>query len=480
MTTPHMNKAARLPVCVDLDGTLIRSDLLYESLWAALRRNPLLSILVPLWLLRGRAILKQELALRGGPDVATLPYRETVLEHIQALREEGHKLLLVTASTTRLANRIAEHLGLFDDVLASDDQTNLKGANKQTVLVERFGERGYIYIGDSRADLPVWSSASEAILVAPSQRLVQQASNSTKVRTIIDSPPNTVYQLLKAIRPHQWLKNLLMIVPFLTAHLFNLADFATLLLAMFSFSLCASSVYLLNDMLDLESDRHHPRKRKRPFASGELSLVVGMLATPTLLLVAFSIAVLMLPQEFVQILAGYYALTLLYSSWLKRKEMLDALLLASLYTMRIVAGAAALSVEVSSWLLALSMFLFFSLALVKRYTELRTQLLRGESVAHGRGYQIGDLETIAQLGISSGNLTVLVMALYLNSDTVKQLYSQPQLLWLMCPLLLYLIGRIWLLTRRGRLHDDPVVFVATDANSLLVGALGATLFYLAL
>lgn len=475
-----MSQPKPLPLCVDLDGTLIRGDLLIESLMCLLRRQPWCLLLLPLWLLHGRAWLKQRLAELCPPNLAQLPYRESLLSYLKEQRATGRSLYLVTASDVTLARAVAEHLGFFDEVLASNGQINLKGPHKADALVERFGVRGFVYAGDAAADLAVWCRAAAAIPVAASERLYQNTVSVTRIETRIDPPPRIATALLRAMRPHQWLKNLLMLVPLLTGHSFTLEALQLALWAMLAFSLCASSVYLLNDLLDLESDREHPSKRNRPLASGALPPMIGLISAPLLLIAAFMVSLALLPLIFTLVLGGYYLLTLAYSLWLKRKEMVDVLLLASLYTLRILAGAAALEVEVSSWLLALSMFLFLSLAMVKRYTELLLQKKRGRLGADGRGYQTEDLETLSQLGIASGFLSVLVMALYLDSETVRKLYSEPQILWLLCPLLLYLIGRIWLLTRRGVVHDDPVVFVSRDRNSLLVAGVGAVLFWLAL
>ncbi len=469
-----------LPLCVDLDGTLLRSDLLYESLFALLRRNPFYLLLLPLWLLRGKAHLKRQIARRVRLDPALLPWHTPLLERLQQERAAGRRLILATASDQLLVTPIATHLALFDEVIASDGERNLSGAEKGRLLVERFGERGFIYAGNAPVDLAVWSHAASAWVVSPSPALQRAAARvAPAVEPLAPASGHWLLPLLRALRPHQWLKNLLLLVPLLASHSFSGEALGYALLAIVAFSLCASSVYLLNDLLDLEADRQHPTKVNRPFASGALPLQAGLLAAPLLLLVALLVA-LLLPLSFLAILASYYLLTLAYSFYLKRVELIDVLLLATLYTVRILAGAAAIAVTVSFWLLALSMFLFLSLALVKRYSELLTLRSRGEESAAGRGYRAVDLESLAQMGAASGYLAVLVLALYINSEEIRLLYQHPAVVWLLCPLLLYLISRVWLLARRDELHEDPLVFVARDRHSLAVAALGGVLFWLAI
>ncbi|WP_226859357.1 UbiA family prenyltransferase [Acidithiobacillus albertensis] len=284
----------------------------------------------------------------------------------------------------------------------------------------------------------------------------------------------------KALRVHQWLKNILVFIPMLLAHqISNVSLWANGLLAFISFSLCASSVYLLNDLLDLSADRLHPRKRLRPFASGELSMVQGIALIPLLLLAAFTIAALWLPTDFVIVLVVYYLLTVSYSFWLKAVVLLDALLLAGLYTIRIIGGMAATQIGPSFWLLTFSIFLFFSLALIKRYSELLALKQRGQLTTHGRGYHVEDLVMLMGFGVACGFMAVLVSALYINSDKVKVLYQHPAFLWLVSPILLYWISRIWLIAHRGGMHDDPVVFAAKDKGSWAVAAVIGGLLWLA-
>ncbi|HSE12555.1 MAG TPA: UbiA family prenyltransferase, partial [Rudaea sp.] len=422
------------------------------------------------WLLRGKAHLKREIAERTSIDVTTLPYEPRVLDWLRSETGGRHRVLC-TASDHKFADAVAAHVGGFDEVLASDGVRNLSGRNKADVLGERFGERGFDYAGNEARDLHVWSRARRAIVVNAPRALAQRAGRVSEVERVFERSDPSWRAWLRALRLHQWLKNLLVFLPLLTAHLMLVPD--ALLhstLAFFAFCLCASGVYLLNDLLDLDADRRHPRKRLRPFAAGSLPLGAGLAVAPLLTLAAFALA-LTISKLFALALAGYYALTLAYSFALKRIAMLDTVVLAGLYTIRIIAGTLALRIGVSFWLLAFSMFLFLSLAMIKRYTELRTLLRNGDARATGRGYAVDDLPLLQSLGAASGYLAVLVLALYINSTASVLLYRRPVVLWLLCPLLLYWISRAWLIAHRGDMHDDPVVFAVSDRTSRLLLAL---------
>jgi 4-hydroxybenzoate polyprenyltransferase len=465
--------AAMLPLCVDLDGTLIRSDLLLESFLLLLKRNPLYLFALPFWLLQGKAALKANIAARVHLNAQALPYNGPFLEWLTSEQTAGRSLWLCTAANARLADRVAAHVGLFTGVLASDDTTNLAGSTKATALVARFGHKGFDYCGNEHRDLAIWEQARGAVVVNAGARLQRAANKQSKVLHVFPSTGSRPAALLRALRPHQWAKNVLLFVPLLAAH--HAADSASLLaagLAFAAFSLCASSVYLLNDLLDLESDRAHARKSKRPFAAGDIPLVTGLFAAPGLLLVAFAIAA-MLPVKFLWVLCAYYLLTTGYSFVLKRVAVVDAMALAGLYTLRIIAGAAAVDVPLSFWLLLMSVFLFLSLALVKRFAELDALRRAGRLRAAGRGYVVEDLAILQSLGTSAGYLSVLVLALYINSPQIEPLYRHPKVIWLLCVLMLYWVSRVWMLAQRGRMHDDPVVFALRDRVSVAVGVLAA-------
>jgi 4-hydroxybenzoate polyprenyltransferase/phosphoserine phosphatase len=473
--------AALIPLVVDLDGTLLRSDLLLESALAYTRAQPL-GLLAPLrWLAGGKAHLKQRLAEAVEIDVTTLPYDQRVLDLIGRERAAGRRIVLATASHRLYAERIADHLQVFDEVLATEGQLNLSAERKRDSLLQRYGQAGYDYAGNSRDDLPVWATARHAYVVAAGAGVRRRAAAHGNVAAVLDGEPplQRLRTLLRAMRVHQWAKNLLIFLPLLAAHVAGEpARVLAGMLAFVCFSLCASSVYLLNDLLDLADDRHHQSKRQRPFAAGHLPLGMGIALTPLLLLAAFGLSLWLLPWRFGAVLLAYYVLTLGYSLYLKRVMALDAITLAALYTLRLIAGAAAFGVPLTFWLLAFSMFIFLSLALVKRYAELREARHRGDTAqARGRGYFPGDLEMISSLGAASGYLAVLVLALYTQDRATVALYSRPQLIWLACPLLLFWITRTWMLTHRGQMHDDPVVFALKDRASLLVGLLFALIFW---
>ncbi|WP_058088122.1 UbiA family prenyltransferase [Aquabacterium parvum] len=469
----------KTPLCVDLDGTLIHSDLLLESFLLLLKRNPFYLLLVPLWLLGGKARLKSEIAARVELNGGALPYTKPLLTWLQAQKEAGRPLWLVTASDHRVAQAVADHTGLFDGVLASDGKTNLAGGNKAAELVRRFGEQGFDYAGNHRVDLKVWAHARKAIVANASQGLVAAAGKLTEVVHVVPPLTGLIKSVAKALRVHQWAKNALVIVPLLAAH--RLSELPVLIdgaLAFLAFSLCASSVYLLNDMLDLEADRQHHTKCNRPFAAGRLSRVFGLLAAPTLLVVAWLISC-MLPAKFLQVLGAYYAATLVYSFGIKKVVMVDVLALAGLYTIRIVAGSAAMAIPLSFWLLMFATFIFLSLAIVKRYAELFVMRQQGKLKAKGRGYQVEDISLLQSLGTASGYLSILVLALYLNSPDIATLYSHPKIAWGLVPIMLYWISRIWMETHRGNMHDDPLVYALKDRTSLFTGLAAGVVLYLA-
>lgn len=462
-----------VPLCIDLDGTLVRSDLLIESALNVLGKNPFYVFLFGFWLLKGKANLKRRIAEIATLDADTLPYDTRVLEWVR--QQSGNRsTVLCTASDQRLAEAVAGHVGGFAAVLGSDGVRNLSGENKAKVLCDLYGEQGFDYAGNHSIDLLVWRHARRAIVANGSPRLVRRVQREYTVDKVFEPENRSLRTWVKALRLHQWLKNVLVFLPLLAAHrLFYADSVATAGMAFLSFGLCASGTYVLNDLLDLKADRRHVRKRKRPFASGALPLVQAIVVAPLLTIGAFIIA-LSLSMHFALILLCYVALTLAYSFRLKRVVMLDVVVLAGLYTVRIIAGTVAIRVEYSFWLLAFSMFIFLSLAMLKRYTELLGLLESGQQVAGGRGYGVDDLPLIQSLGASSGYLSVLVLALYINSTASEALYHYPHLLWLLCPLLLYWISRVWVVAHRGLMHDDPIVFAVTDRVSgfaLMVGVL---------
>lgn len=458
------------PLVVDLDGTLIRSDLLIESFLLLIKQNPFNLFFVLLWLLKGKATLKAEIARRVDIPVELLPFNQELIAYLRAEKTKGRQLILATASHQRYAHSVAQHLGIFDDVLASDESRNLSGSAKRAALTERYGEKQYVYAGNAAVDLNVWHHCSAAIVVA-SAALAKKAGNHCPVELHLPVPKPTLKVILKALRVHQWVKNALIFVPLLTSHMLTEPRGLLLgILAFFAFSFCASSVYFLNDLLDLNDDRRHATKRNRPFAAGTLSLLTGIIGTPVLLVLS-AIICWFLPLEFVAVLGLYYIMTVAYSFSLKRIVMVDVITLAALYTIRIIAGAVAVSVTLSFWLLSFSVFVFLSLAIVKRYTELMRLKEKSARKILGRGYQVEDLELLSSLGGSAGYISVLVLALYINSPEVKALYSHPQLMWPACMIMLYWVSRIWIIAHRGGMDDDPIVFALKDKISVVCGGL---------
>ncbi|MEP9396114.1 UbiA family prenyltransferase [Mesorhizobium sp. KR2-14] len=462
-----------IPLAVDLDGTLIAGDLLWESLFVLLRKNPLLVFMVPLWLLRGPAALKQAIAARIDIDAASLPYREELIERLRGERAAGRRIVLATGSPRKFAEAVAAHLGLFESVFATEGSENLTSGRKRATLVAAYGDGGFDYAGNSRHDLKVFDAARHALVVAPDRRAARwQAAHGGD---LIAAPRASLRTVLKMLRAHQWLKNTLIVVPMVLAHdYFQPGMLAACLLAFISFSAMASAIYIVNDFFDLALDRRHPTKRNRPFASGVLSIPFGMASVAVLLAISVA-AALFLPWEFGAVLAGYFVATTAYSLAVKRMLLIDVLTLAWLYTVRILAGAAATGVDVSFWLLAFSIFFFLSLALVKRYVELRsTELVPGERIA-GRGYRVEDQEVIAQAGMAAAFSATLVLALYIDSAAVRELYSHPWMVWPLAPVVLYLTMRVWILARRGEMDEDPVVFIIRDWRSQIMVAAGAAM-----
>jgi 4-hydroxybenzoate polyprenyltransferase len=469
------------PLCVDLDGTLIRSDLLLESFLLLLKRNALYLFAAVYWLLRkGKAGLKAEIAARVTLNPAALPYNKELLAWLKSEQAQGRELWLCTAANEKLANAVAGHLGLFSGVLASDPHNNIAGQRKADELVERFGRGGFDYCGNERRDLAIWRCAREAIVVNGTPALEREAGTVAAVVRTFPSGVKQLRAMIRALRPHQWAKNVLVLVPLFAAHrMGDLEAVVDAIAAMIAFCLCASSVYLLNDMLDLEADRAHARKSKRPFAAGDLSLSTGLVLAPALLAGAVLIAAF-LPGKFQIWLAAYYVLTAAYSFALKRLLLVDAVALAGLYTLRIIAGAGAATVALSFWLLLFSVFLFLSLAFVKRYAELDSLRRQKRLQAVGRGYHVEDLAVLQTFGAAAGYMSVLVLALYINSPDIQPLYHRPKLIWTLCVLLLFWISRVWMTTHRGAMHDDPVVYALRDRVSLGLGLVAAVTIALAI
>lgn len=473
-----------IPLVVDLDGTLIKTDMLGEMSNQYLIQNPLHLISMLLWLCRGRANLKAKLIERtlDRIDVECLPYNASLLVWLCQQKSSGRLLVLATATHERMAFKVASHLNLFDEVFATTDTLNLKGQLKANVLVGRYATHGFDYVGDSAEDMLVWQHARLAYVVSSSAKLIRKTQALVKNVRILKSERIGFFRsVVRAVRLHQSVKNLLIFVPLIAAHQWYVSTvLLNIGLAFIAFCLITSSVYVLNDLADVVADRHHVLKSKRPFAAGELPIITGWALWPLLAVAGFALAYQRLPFAFLLDVLIYFLIALLYARRLRQVVILDVITLAVLYSMRLVAGASAVNVPLSFWMLTFSMFIFLSLAFIKRYSELDA-LSRHASLParHGRGYKNEDLTIVAALGCSAGYLAVLVLALYIQDPNTATLYHQPRFIWLGCPLLLFWVSRAWLIAQRGEMHDDPIVFAITDATSWIVGLMFVLIFLVA-
>jgi len=487
------------PLCVDLDGTLVKSDTLVDTVIVLARQDPGSLLRFPKWIAEGKAPFKRKVSSLASLDVVHLPYNQPLLEYLRQQHAAGRQIYLATGADTLLAERVAAHLGIFAGVLASDGSVNLTGKNKLAAFQARFAD-GFSYIGNARPDVTLLTNCTHPMVANPHRSLLSglRAAGVQPVRTFTDSA-HPLKAWLKAIRLHQWAKNTLIFVPLLLAHVHVLGLSVAAGMAFLSFGLAASATYIVNDLLDLEADRHHPRKRRRPFAAGDLSPIAGVATILLFLVASLTIATLLPraisalspsvaldgPLKFLKWLAIYAVSTSAYSLWLKRMVLVDVIVLSGLYTIRILAGSAATGIPVSTWLGAFSIFFFLSLAFVKRFAELESLRLRSEATGKiavkGRGYRVSDLEQLRSFGTASGYASVVVFALYIgNLDAAAALYPHYGRLWLLVPVLLLWLSRLWLLASRGELHEDPVVYAITDKRSLALGAIVVAIVLLAL
>ena len=465
---PVGDTTVELPLCVDLDGTLLRTNSLHEAAVAAVLADWRVLFWLPFWLVRGRAYLKQELARRWRFSAARLPYSAALLRLLEAEHANGRRIVLTTAADRRIADAVAAELGVFDEVIASDGVNNLRGAHKAEALCGRFGERGFIYAGNDGTDHAIWQSAGAAIVVNAPASVARGAERQCPVVAVIEDEGSRTRASLRALRPYQWVKNVFTLVPLLAAgDVRNLDAWGHTLAIMAAFCATASAIYLLNDLSDLAADRAHPRKRLRPFASGALPLGAGLAMAPALLLLGAWLGVM---SGAFMVLVLYVVLSLAYTIKLKEQPLIDVFILAALYTIRLFAGGEASGHRVSMWLLGFSSFLFLSLALVKRVSELyRLQSEASDKTAR-RGYMVQDLAMLQMLGCAASFASAVVLSLYVQSDTALSAYDRPWMLWAVIPLLLFWQCRLWLSTSRGYMNDDPIVYAARDWVSWLVFA----------
>ncbi len=478
--TPPDGTTDTTPLIVDVDGTLIRSDLLFEASLQLVGSQPWNSWKLVAWLTGGKASLKKTLAETADPHIATIPLRAETVAAIEDARAAGRPVWLASASDERWVEQIAERIGGVDGVMGSDGVTNLSGSKKASALVERFGPKGFDYIGDHMVDIPIWEAARRPIVIAQTGRLERVVKRRFPDAVIIARPRTPTRAYFKSMRPYQWTKNALVFLPAIAGH--SVGDIAVLMaavMAFFAFSFAASSAYIINDLLDLPGDRDHHRKCKRPFAAADISIPSGIVMAIGLMALAISIACL-LPLEFLGILICYVLATLGYSLVLKRHMLIDVITLGGLYTVRVLGGIAATGEEKSKWLLMFCLFFFLSLAIVKRCSELVARRDAGKSAPPGRGYAINDLAMLLPLGAAAGYASVMVVMLYLSSPQILSLYTHPLRMWLICPLMIYWISRALMLSNRGEMHDDPIIFALTDKVSWLTGAVAAVIIAVAI
>lgn len=467
-----------VPLCVDLDGTLVKSDTLLDSILVLLRTHPFKALALPAQVLRGKAAFKRFVTDSVELDVHHLPYNRKLLQYLREERASGRTLYLATGADERLALRIADHLGLFNGVLGSNGATNLTGKSKLDRIQATLSSTEFDYVGNDIPDLPLLRHARQPMVANPTLRLRMQVKSIQPLREFNDRS-HPLRAFLKTIRLHQWAKNLLMFLPLLLAHNLHWRGLFLTAIAFACFSLTASATYIVNDLLDLETDRRHPRKCKRPFASGDLSAIQGLTVSAVFLATAL-LGTRFLPVEFLGWLLLYLVSTLTYSTLLKRIPLVDVLLLSGLYTLRLLAGGAATHTPISPWMAGFSVFLFLSLAIVKRFSELENLRVRGAQPKNGRGYQLSDMEQLRSFGTTSAYSAVVIFAMYISGQTSSPLYHHPNRLWLMLPLMIFWVSRAWLLASRGELNEDPVVWAVTDRVSLLLGVGIAIIIFLAL
>ncbi len=453
------------PLCVDLDGSLINTDTLLESMAIALKRWRSLKAL--LWLTKGKALFKAKLAEEIIPNPAFLPYNEAVIDYLKKQKSLGRYLVLATASNKKIALSVSQHLGFFDEVISSDDKKNLRGSKKADALVKRFGVRGFSYLGNDRTDLEVWKDAQTGVLANTTKSLSTQAERLVKIEASLSQPQNKKEAILKALRPHHWLKNLLVFVPIILSNAFS--DFeAWIQTGVVFVALCstASGIYVINDIFDIEADRQHSSKRYRPFACGLLSIKEAFALVPILFLIGFLLS--SVASTFVLVLT-YVIIGVAYSVYLKKLPLVDIFTLAGFYTLRLFIGGIASGHFVSLWLLAFSVFLFLSLGIVKRLTEINKLSISSKESLAGRGYLSADANILQTMGVGSSFVSTVVLALYVQSDVAANAYNRPEILWAIVPTMLFWQCRMWFSVSRGNMHDDPVVYTAKDKVTWAVG-----------
>ncbi|MBQ46939.1 MAG: hypothetical protein CMP10_05545 [Zetaproteobacteria bacterium] len=463
----EISKDFQVPLCVDLDGALSRTNLLLEAFFCLIKQNPFMLFRLTFWFFLDRAKFREKIFSNAKLSVDLVPWNYELIDWLREQKGQGRNLILLTGPCRLIADQVSDYFGFFDEVISHEDCA-LKGQAKSKFLCDRFGIRQFAYIGQSMIDLYIWQQARSSVIVSSSAKINKYALTSSNVEKQLPGPGNPLRLVFKAIRVHQWPKNWLLFLPMILMHYYDNWEVAySVLIGVLAFTLTSSSVYIVNDLLDLESDRRHPDKRNRPFASGRLSMSWGLVLAPSLLVIGMVFGSLV-SADFLGVLLFYYLTTVVYSFWLKKVALIDVLVLAHLYTWRIFAGVVAIDEVFSTWLFMFAGFFFLSLALIKRYSELILTKENRKAANSRRGYAVEDIPQLVSFGTSSGYMSVLVLALYFHSDEVRILYHRPDLLWLTCPLLLYWISHMWLQAHRGYMHSDPLIYAMKDKLSYLV------------
>lgn len=472
--------STNIPLVVDLDGTLINTDLLHEAIILLVKKNPLYIFMLPLWLAKGKAYFKNRLFRLVQLDYQSLPYNQELLRFLKAESAKGRKIILATASPQFCAEEVAKVHPIFSNVYGTGDGINLKAGRKLQLLIKQFGKAAFDYIGNTKADLVIFQSSRFSYLVNPSKAVEKKARQVSELKKTWNSAGTSIKDFIKAIRVYQWIKNILLFVPLITSHTANdLSLIKICFYAFCAFSLTASAGYLINDILDINSDRKHLRKKNRPVASGKLSVIKAFSVAILFLIAGFTIAA-NINLLFLSCLFLYFCISLMYSLFIKKRVLYDVFTLTVLYSIRVFAGAVVIDVVLSFWLIAFSTFIFLSLAFVKRYAELAQMQHEVGLQKQGRGYIAEDLNLLQVMGVSSGFLAVVVFSLYINSPEVTKLYSNPKILWAISFLFLFWVSRIWLFTTRGKMTDDPIVFAIKDITSYWVFLFAAILIWVAM
>ena len=472
-----INSKENTPLFVDLDGTLLKTDILFEEILILLKRNIFYCLALLFWLARGRAYLKFQLSKRVDMPVESLPVNTEFLRYLHMQKKENRELILISGSNQKSVDEVNNHMKLFDSTFGSDENVNLTSRAKLKKIEMLTKGKPFSYAGNSREDTVIWNKASQAVIVNCKVKTI----NSKNFKNVLSfAPPEPALgQLFRSVRPHQWLKNLLVFIPLILSHqLSNTGLISVLLVTFISFSLCASSVYLMNDLFDLSHDRNHLTKFNRPFASGSLSVVTGLIAAPCLFVLG-AITAVYLPINFLIIFLIYGLINFAYSFHLKNIFMLDVVILAFLYTLRIMAGAESIEVQTTSWLLGFSFSLFLGLALVKRVAELFNIISAGKTKIEGRAYHKEHMNFLKYTGIFSSAIAIGIFAFYITDPKTTELYAEPLILWAIFPLISYLLFRIWKTALRGEMSEDPVLFALTDHISQIIVACCGVILWLA-